>query len=135
MGYIENALVSIAQAGIVVKSGLTDSTGKYSTVLGAGTYTITISKTGYETIVKTETLAQATELMVNLADTTELIGRSGIILQYLTRAVDNPTLTSIPTEAVSSNRGTSSIQTSNLLDAAPSTKTGNITTVNSLSVA
>lgn len=90
MTYIENALVEIIQAGVTVKSGYTDANGKYSTVLGAGTYTIRISKEGYKTIEKTETLSYPTELMVNLPAFLPPEGHSGIAIMSLIGYVINP---------------------------------------------
>lgn len=66
MAFIEDALVEILEDDVVIKSGYTDEDGKYTTTLGAGTYEIRISKTGYQTITKTETLNYPTEIMVNL---------------------------------------------------------------------
>ena len=74
VGFIEGALVEIIQNSTVVKSGYTDAQGKYSTILGLGTYKIRISKTGYDTVEKTETLSYPTELMVNLPSAEVLEG-------------------------------------------------------------
>jgi len=95
MAYIEDALVEIIQDSTVIKSGYTDENGKYTTVLGAGTYTIRISKAGYRTIEKTETLAYPTELMVNLPLEKSPIGRSGALLQIIVAEVDSPEMTTI----------------------------------------
>lgn len=111
MTYIEDALVEIIQDSIVVKSGYTDVNGKYTTVLGAGTYTIRISKTGYRTIEKTETLSQPTELMVNLPMETSPTGRSGLILSFISSEVSNPMITLLNVVEVSGNRATASIST------------------------
>jgi len=111
MTYIENALVEIIQDSIVVHSGYTDVNGKYTTVLGAGTYTIRISKDGYRTIEKTETLSQPTELMVNLPMEIAPTGRSGLILPFIVGEVLNPTLTLLNIVEVSGNRATASIST------------------------
>jgi len=94
MTYIEGALVEVIQAGMTVQSGYTDSIGKYVTVLGSGIYTIRISKTGYRTIEKTETLTQPTELMVNLPMELAKYGRSGIVQEFIVVEVGNPKLIS-----------------------------------------
>jgi len=95
VGYIEGALVEIIQDSTVVKSGYTDAQGKYSTVLGAGTYKIRISKTGYQTIEKTETLAYPSELMVNLPYMFPVEMRSGAAFLFVTGMVGNPAITTI----------------------------------------
>mgnify|MGYP001052222782 CR=1 FL=1 len=63
---IEDALVEVYKDGELWASGLTDSTGRWSCTLVAGSYTIIISKTGYQTITKSETVGFNTELIVNL---------------------------------------------------------------------
>jgi len=63
---IENAKIEIYEDSELIETGYTDVYGKYHTTLSAGTYRIVISKTGYETIEKTETITKTTELMVNL---------------------------------------------------------------------
>jgi len=63
---IQNAKVEIYKDSTLIETGYTDVYGKYHTTLSAGTYRIVISKTGYETIEKTETVTKTTELMVNL---------------------------------------------------------------------
>jgi len=63
---IQNAKVEVYKDSELIETGYTDVDGKYHTTLGAGTYRIVISKTGYETIEKTETITKTTELMVNL---------------------------------------------------------------------
>jgi len=95
MTYIENALVEIIQDSTVVKSGYTDANGKYATVLGAGTYKIRISKSGYRTIEKTETLAYPSELMVNLPMELAVMGRSGAVMMFVTGEVGNPEITTV----------------------------------------
>lgn len=64
--YIAGVTVSIYLSGVLVRTGTTDVTGKYATVIGPGVYDIVLSKAGYKTITKHETIAYATELMVNL---------------------------------------------------------------------
>ena len=93
ISYIEGALVEIIQDSTVIKSGYTDANGKYTTVLGAGTYTIRISKTGWQTIEKTETLAYPTELMVNLPTGYPSPYISGIGAISTLGAFPNPTIT------------------------------------------
>lgn len=109
MAYIEGALVEIIQDSTVIKSGYTDSNGKYTTAIGAGTYKIRISKTGYKTIEKNETLTQATELMVNLPEMIPLISRSGIAQTFILGSAENPVITTILKEFVDSNLKTISI--------------------------
>lgn len=92
---IEDALVEIIQGGSTVKSGYTDADGKYQTTLGPGTYTIRISKTGYQTAEKTETLNYSTELMVNLEARVPSTGRSGIVTTVISGEAVNPILTTI----------------------------------------
>jgi hypothetical protein len=46
---ITNAVISIYQGSTLVNQVLSDSSGKYSISLGAGSYDITVSKTGYQT--------------------------------------------------------------------------------------
>lgn len=93
VSYIEGALVEIIQASIVIKSGYTDVNGTYKTVLGAGTYTIRISKTGWQTIEKTETLSYPSELMVNLPCGYPAPYISGIGAISTIGAFPNPTIT------------------------------------------
>lgn len=109
MTYIENALVEIIQSGVTVKSGYTDSNGKYTTVLGAGTYTICISKTGYKTITKTETLQYATELMVNLPMEVSPTGKSGLLLPFVIAEAANPQIILLNEVTVTPNIKTCSI--------------------------
>jgi len=90
--YIENALIEIIQDDTVVKSGYTDEDGKYTTVLGAGTYLIRISKDGYTTIEKTETLNYPSELMVNLPELIITPQRSGAIKMTVWGSVANPVI-------------------------------------------
>jgi len=92
MAFIADVLVEIIRAGVVVKSGYTDANGKYSTVVGAGTYTIRLSKAGYQTIEKTETLAYSSELMINLPDAYPPPYVSGIGAISTLGAFPNPTL-------------------------------------------
>jgi len=63
---IEDAYVEVWQNGILIADGYTDATGRFTTSLLEGTYLIRISKAGYDTIEKTETIARSTELIVNL---------------------------------------------------------------------
>jgi len=63
---IEDAYVEVWQNGVLVADGYTDATGRFTTDLLEGTYLIRISKAGYATIEKTETIARSTELIVNL---------------------------------------------------------------------
>jgi len=63
---IVNAKVEIYKDSELIVTGYTDSEGKFSTALNAGTYRVVISKEGYATQEKTETLSKYTELMVNL---------------------------------------------------------------------
>ena len=63
---ISGALVEIYKNELKIKEGYTDENGKYSTTLDAGVYRIVVSKAGYNTIEKTETIGATTELLVNL---------------------------------------------------------------------
>lgn len=66
LSYLENVKVEIYLAGVLIKTGYTDALGTYKTNVAAGVYTIILSKTGYNTITKTETITRPSELMVNL---------------------------------------------------------------------
>jgi hypothetical protein len=66
LSYIENVKVEIYLSGILIKTGYTDALGTYKTNVAAGLYTIVLSKDGYNTITKVETITRPTELMVNL---------------------------------------------------------------------
>jgi len=109
---IEDAHVEVYKDGALVAEGYTDATGRYTTSLDAGTYLVRISKTGYATIEKTETLARSTELVVNLPDLPPVgvVGASAfhavqasapvletaaatLASRYLTAALENPTVT------------------------------------------
>lgn len=73
---IAEAKVEIYKDSELIYTGYTDSNGKFNHTLEAGTYTIKISKTGYMTIEKTETLTRSTELMVNLPTELVIMGTS-----------------------------------------------------------
>jgi len=68
---IVGALVQVFKDSELIASGYTDSEGKWSYTLEAGTYLIRISKTGYSTIEKTEVVATRTQLFVNLPEAIE----------------------------------------------------------------
>jgi len=63
---IANAKVEIFKDTELIYTGYTDENGRFTKMLDAGTYKIRISKEGYLTVEKTETLTRSTELMVNL---------------------------------------------------------------------
>lgn len=135
MGYIEGALVEIIQDSTVVKSGYTDANGKYSTVLGAGTYKIRISKTGYQTIEKTETLAYPSELMVNLPYMVPVETRSGAAFLFVTGEVGNPEITTMLATFIAPIALVPSTLSLYSLDASPSSMAAVTSTVYSVSVA
>jgi len=65
---IVNAKVEIWKDGVLIDTLYTDSEGRANKTLEIGEYEIIISKTGYQTITKTETISTRTELMVNLPE-------------------------------------------------------------------
>ena len=106
LGYIDNVLVEIIQNDIVIKSGFTDANGRYTTPLEIGTYKIRLSKTGFKTIEKIETLNQPMELMVNLPLEHYFVkGVSHVDVQVFLSEyiVDNPTVETIHSESVVDN--------------------------------
>jgi len=66
MTFIEGAKVEVYRAGVLIAWGFTDAKGRWSCVLPAGTYTVIISKAGYETIEQEVTFEKETEFKVNL---------------------------------------------------------------------
>lgn len=88
---IEGAHVEVFKDGVLVAEGYTDADGKWTQRLLAGTYHIIVSKTGYTTIEKTETLVRRTDLIVNLPTFgVEAVGRSGVVAPYIEAGVINP---------------------------------------------
>jgi len=69
---IANAKVEIYKDSTLIATGYTDSEGRFSYTLDVGTYTIIISKTGYQTVTKTETVSTRTQLVVNLPEAVAL---------------------------------------------------------------
>lgn len=61
--------VEVFKDSTLVKEGYTDENGKWTDTLEAGTYLIRLSKTGYTTVEKTETIPRDMQLMVNLPKT------------------------------------------------------------------
>ena len=96
LSYIEDVLVEIYKDDVLVASGYTDENGTYKTYLEAGTYEIVLSKEGYNTITKNETLTRNTELMVNLPTKLSSLGHSGMVKLWMGDHVSNPTITTIP---------------------------------------
>jgi len=69
---IANAKVEIYKDSTLITTGYTDSEGRFKYSLDVGTYTIVISKTGYQTITKVETVGTRTQLVVNLPESIAL---------------------------------------------------------------
>ena len=114
MGYISNVLVEIIQNDVVIKYGYTDGNGKYTTKLDAGVYKIRLSKTGFKTTEKIETLDCSTELMVNLPIEyyfTAGISHLGVQLFKSGQTMNNPTIQTISNIYVNSNTKTCQILT------------------------
>jgi len=65
---IANAKVEIYKNDVLIATGYTDADGKYTYPLEAGDYRIVISKTGYNTVTKEETIGTRTQLVVNLPE-------------------------------------------------------------------
>jgi hypothetical protein len=97
LSYLENVKVEIYLAGVLIKTGYTDALGTYKTYVAAGDYIIVLSKDGYSTITKTETITRPSEIMVNLPTKQVIMGVSGMVKLFMGDHVVNPTITTIPT--------------------------------------
>lgn len=111
MSYIEDVKVEIYLGGILITTGYTDALGTYKTNVAAGDYVIVLSKDGFNTITKTETITRPTELMVNLPTKLVVMGVSGMVKLFMGDHVSNPTITTIPTTQQKLTKKTVTIST------------------------
>lgn len=90
---IANAKVEIYKDSILITTGYTDSYGKFTYPLDVGDYKIIISKEGYQTVTKEETVSTRTQLIVNLpsltvAVTTDALGVITLVKDYFTTVTE-----------------------------------------------
>ena len=102
---IEDAHVEVYKDGVLVAEGYTDAEGKFSTPLAPGDYLIRVSKAGFATIEKTETLARSTELIVNLPSYEVLTSFETSIIQPVSDDFDDNIIDPDLWEALSHNGG------------------------------
>lgn len=92
---IVNAKVEIWKDGVLIDTLYTDSQGKARKTLDVGAYSIIISKTGYNTITKNETISTRTELLVNLPEAIAL-GATELLLGISCAKDYSTNYTSVP---------------------------------------
>ena len=109
LSYIEDAKVEIYKDSVLIKTGYTDANGTYKTYLEAGDYVIVLSKEGYNTVTKTETLTRNTELMVNLPTKLSYVGATGLVQLFMGDHVANPIIIAISKTSTKGMRNTSTI--------------------------
>lgn len=111
LSYIEDVKVEIYKNEVLIDTGYTDENGTYKTYIAAGDYVIVLSKDGYNTITKTETITRPSELMINLPTKQVIMGVSGMVKLFMGDHVVNPTITTIPTMHQKLTKKTATITT------------------------